>query len=287
MEKMNDLNDLLKHEIQDLYSVEEQIIEAMPAMIEKAGNKTLKKALNDHLKITQEHKNRLDKVKKILELGAEESENKGFLSSIFGGGKHVCKGMQGIIDEGDKIMNEDMTPQVLDAAIIACAQKIEHYEICGYGTARTYARELGLAEVQAILEKTLNEEYHADDQLTALAVQRINIEAGLSEKGTGDHSASGSVSTRSGKQTSRSRASEVMELEEVRSSAKGERKNASHSKANGKPRAAASTRSSTGREPASKRTSASTRTTSATKSTRGSERTGTTGRSGSSGRSRA
>src|SRR5690349_9378583 len=119
MEKMNDLKDLLKHEIQDLYSVEEQIIEAMPAMIEKAGNKTLKKALNDHLKITQEHKNRLDKIKKSLEFESDGSENKGFLSSIFGGGKHVCKGMQGIIDEGDKIMNEDMTPQVLDAAIIA------------------------------------------------------------------------------------------------------------------------------------------------------------------------
>src|SRR5215213_3670931 len=85
--------------------------------------------------------------------------------------------MEGIIREGEKILGEPMEPQVVDAAIIACAQKIEHYEICGYGTARAYARELNLGDVAELLEQTLNEEYEADDLLTDLAVGRLNEKA--------------------------------------------------------------------------------------------------------------
>ena len=176
---MINLKDLLVHEVLDLYSAEEQIIAALPKMIEKAGNNQLKKALQDHLKVTEEQKNRLDEVKKLL-LGAEEAENQGKskgLFGLFGGGSHKCKGTQGLIEEGEKIMGEDMTPEVLDAAIIASAQKIEHYEICGYGTARAYARELNLGDVAELLEETLNEEYEADDLLTDLAVGRLNEKA--------------------------------------------------------------------------------------------------------------
>ncbi|HJW16913.1 MAG TPA: ferritin-like domain-containing protein [Flavisolibacter sp.] len=176
MDKMKDLLDLLKHEVQDLYSVEEQIIAAMPLMIEKANNRELKKALQTHLKVTQKQLSRLEQVQNMMGIEQDNDEKKGLFSRLFKT-KQVCKGMQGIIEEGNKVMKEDMNADVLDAAIIASAQKIEHYEICGYGTARTYARELGLNEVCQLLEATLNEEYEADDLLTKLAVTRINKEA--------------------------------------------------------------------------------------------------------------
>jgi ferritin-like metal-binding protein YciE len=178
MEKMNDLRDLLKHEIEDLQSVEDQILEALPKMIDKANNPDLKRALSEHLKVTEQHKTRLEKIMKEVQKGGEGSngKKKGILG-IFGGGKHVCKGMKGIIEEGEKIMNADISPEALDAAIIASAQKVEHYEICGYGTARTFARELGMEQIARQLEQTLNEEYAADDLLTNLAVMGVNEEA--------------------------------------------------------------------------------------------------------------
>ena len=193
---MINLRDLLVHEVQDLYSAEEQIIEALPKMIEKANNKQLKKTLQDHLKVTEQQKKRLDEAKKLLMGGEEASEggkNKGFFSNLFGGGgSQKCRGTEGLIEEGEKVMAEDMTPEVLDAAIIACAQKIEHYEICGYGTARAYARELNLRDVADLLEETLNEEYEADDLLTALAVGRLNEEAQNAEE-EGEGSGGGGV----------------------------------------------------------------------------------------------
>ena len=199
MEKMIDLKDLLIHEVQDLYSAEEQIIEAMPAMIEKAKNPTLVKALKEHLKVTENQKARLEQVQKLL--GREDNEGnngsngnkkKGFFSSLFGDtdSGQTCLGMQGLIEEGEKVMAEDMSPKVLDAAIIASAQKIEHYEICGYGTARAYARELNLGQVAELLEETLDEEYEADDLLTDLAVGRINEEAEGGKNGSGNSKSS-------------------------------------------------------------------------------------------------
>lgn len=178
MEKMNDLKDLFKHEIHDLYSVEEQIISALPTMIEKAKNPQLKKALQTHLKITEKQLSRLEQVQNMMgNKNKEDKEEKGGLFSRLFKSRQVCRGMEGILEEGNKIMNEDMNPDVLDAAIIAAAQKVEHYEICGYGTARTYARELGLAEEAKLLEQTLNEEYEADDLLTQLAITHINSKA--------------------------------------------------------------------------------------------------------------
>ena len=177
MEKMNDLKDLLKHEIQDLYSAEEQIIAALPTMIEKAKNPELKKSLQDHLRVTKQQLSRLEQVQTQLGNKTENgSETKGLLSRLFKS-RQVCRGMQGLIEEGNKVMGEDMHPDVLDAAIIACAQKIEHYEICGYGTARTFARELGMEKAAQLLEQTLNEEKEADQTLTGIAESSINMSA--------------------------------------------------------------------------------------------------------------
>lgn len=184
MEKIINLKDLLKHEILDLYSAEEQIIEGLPKMIEKASDAELKEALNNHLQVTMTHKERLDDIKKVLLEEDEDpgTEGNGFFSNLFGGVDSVtCKGTEGLIKEAGKMMGEDMTTEVMDAAIIGAAQKIEHYEIAGYGTAHAYAKELGLDYVASLLMQTLNEEYEADDALTELAVGQLNIEAEFAE----------------------------------------------------------------------------------------------------------
>src|ERR1051326_2963358 len=174
MENMNQLRDLLKHEIKDLYSAEEQIIDALPKMIEKANNKNLKKALQDHLEVTEKQKGRLDDA---LELLDEEKEEQGKGALGLFKGQQKCLAMEGLISEGEKLMKEDMSPEVTDAAIIAAAQKIEHYEISSYGTARAYAQELNLDEVENLLAETLDEEYEADELLTEMAESRINQRA--------------------------------------------------------------------------------------------------------------
>jgi ferritin-like metal-binding protein YciE len=152
-------------------------------MIEMSTSPELKKALNEHLKVTREQKKRLEKVQQALTRGAnqENGTGKSFFERIFGGGTK-CKGMEGLIKEGQKMMSEDMDPQVRDAAIIASCQKIEHYEISGYGTARAYANQLNLVEVERLLQTTLNEEYKADDLLTVLALQKVNADAGADNK---------------------------------------------------------------------------------------------------------
>jgi len=176
MAQMLNLNDLLKHEVDDLLSAEEQIIEALPKMIEKATEPQLKKALNEHLQVTKTHKERIQKVKTLLENRSDESKSEpGLLEKIFGGTK--CKGTEGLIKEGEKLMGENMDNKVRDAAIIAAAQKIEHYEISGYGTARAYAMQLGFDDIEQLLTQTLNEEYEADDNLTALALFDVNLQA--------------------------------------------------------------------------------------------------------------
>ncbi len=177
MEKIIDLKDLLKHEILDLYSAEEQIIEGLPKMIEKANDPQLKEALSSHLEVTKKQKDRLDNIKRTL-MESNEDEDNGFFTNLFGGTNSVkCKGTEGLIKEAEKLMGEEMTPEAMDAAIIGAAQKIEHYEIAGYGTARAYAAELNLDYVAAQLEETLDEEYEADDLLTDLAVGQVNIDA--------------------------------------------------------------------------------------------------------------
>lgn len=171
MEKLSDLRALLVHEVKDVYSAEEQILAALPGMIEKASNSQLKKALQDHFRTTRNQKQRLDKVQQLLKV-EEDQRGSGKKSGILGlfGTSEKCKGMQGILQEGEKITSEDIDPEVMDAAIIASCQKVEHYEICAYGTLKAYAKELGLTQVVKLLDETLAEEYEADVLLTQLAV---------------------------------------------------------------------------------------------------------------------
>ncbi len=235
MEKMNDLKDLLRHEIEDLYSAEEQIIKALPLMIEKANNATLKNSLAEHLEVTHGQKKRLDQVQKLM--GEKKSgEKKGLFSGLFGG-KHECKAMKGIIEEANTVMAEDMNPEVMDAAIIASAQKVEHYEITSYGTARSFARELGLTKVQELLQATLDEEYEADNLLTVLAESSINEEAETADE------ASASNNRRTASE--RSRAAEMEPVSNKRSSASG-RSSSGSSERSGSRSNASSRKSSPG-----------------------------------------
>ena len=185
MDQITDLRELLKHELKDLYSAETQIIDAMPAMIETARNPQLKKALSDHLRVTRDQKKRLEQIEELLNYeNIKADEDGGFFANLFRSaeGEQHCKAMEGIIKEGENIMSEDMEPEVMDAAIIAAAQKIEHYEIGSYGTARAYAEQMGLTEVEKLLRQTLDEEYFADDSLTVIAVNKVNLKA---ESGNG------------------------------------------------------------------------------------------------------
>jgi len=179
MPTIDTLDALLKHELKDLYSAETQIIEALPQMIEAASAPELKKALQQHLAVTKTQKKRLDEVQKLLGEENTPAQPKGFFANLFKSneGEQHCKAMEGLVKEGSTLLKEDMTPEVMDAAIIASAQKIEHYEISSYGTARAFALQLQLHKVANLLKQTLNEEYEADDSLTALALSKVNLEA--------------------------------------------------------------------------------------------------------------
>ncbi|HZH95209.1 MAG TPA: ferritin-like domain-containing protein [Flavisolibacter sp.] len=177
MEKMDELHELLQHDLQMLLSAEEQLITAMPAMIAKATNPALKQALEQHLQITRSQRERLVDVQQMIGSDKDSvTDHSGLLARLLGGGT-TCKGMQGLIEEGQKVMAENLSDEVMDAAIIGGSQKIEHFEIAAYGTARTYAQHLGLTQVAQLLQQTLDEEYRADELLTQLAVRDVNLQA--------------------------------------------------------------------------------------------------------------
>lgn len=159
---MKDLKDLFEHHLKDLYSAESQLIKALPKMAKKAQDKKLKKAFEDHLEETKEHKERLSEICKEL----------GFKAT-----GETCKAMKGLIEEAEDFLKEDASEDVRDAGLIADAQRVEHYEISGYGTVVRYAKELGHKEVASKLQKTLDEEYNADKKLNKLAESRLNKEA--------------------------------------------------------------------------------------------------------------
>lgn len=159
---LQSLEDLLLHDLKDLYNAENQMLKSLPRMAKKASAPELRKALETHLKVTQGQVKRLEKVFEALD---EKPKGK------------TCLGMKGLVEEAREIMSEDAGDDVLDAAIIAAAQKAEHYEIAAYGTARTYAEMLGNEEAARLLQQTLDEEGEADKRLTALAEQLVNVEA--------------------------------------------------------------------------------------------------------------
>ena len=164
MSKITSLHDLLIHELQDIYHAESQIVKALPTMIEAASHTELQNAFQEHLSQTENQLSRLEQAFKILGIPAKGKK---------------CEGMAGLIEEGEQVMDEDMAPAVRDAALIATAQKVEHYEIAAYGCVRTYAEMLGHIEVQQLLSETLAEEEMTDKKLTALAKDFINAEAEL------------------------------------------------------------------------------------------------------------
>jgi ferritin-like metal-binding protein YciE len=160
--KLETLQDLYVEELKDLYSAENQILKALPDMIDAASSPDLKQGFQMHLKQTEEQVARLEQI--FGKLGASPR------------GKH-CKGMEGVLAEGKELLKEDAEPDVLDAGLIAAAQHVEHYEIAGYGTVCTYAKLLGDNESADLLYKTLQEEEQTDKKLTQIAESSINAQA--------------------------------------------------------------------------------------------------------------
>jgi ferritin-like metal-binding protein YciE len=159
--KFSNLEDLFADELKDLYSAENQLLKALPKMAKAATSPKLKKGFQKHSKETEQHVERLKKVCAQLDITPT--------------GK-TCKAMQGLVAEGQEVIDEKMEPEVKDAALIAAAQRVEHYEIAGYGCVRTYAQLLGNQRIAQTLQRTLDEEGNTDKTLTKLA-KSINVEA--------------------------------------------------------------------------------------------------------------
>src|SRR6476469_3417200 len=164
---MDSLKDLYIDELKDLYNAENQLLKALPKMAKKASAPQLKKAFQDHLTQTEGHVTRLEKIFKAL---GEKPTGK------------VCKAMKGLVEEGKEVIEEDGDDSVLDAALIGAAQRVEHYEMAGYGVVRTFASLLGEEDAMGLLQRTLNEEGEADKKLTKLAESIINVEASNAEE---------------------------------------------------------------------------------------------------------
>jgi ferritin-like metal-binding protein YciE len=164
---MDSLKDLYVDELKDLYNAENQLLKALPKMAKKASAPELKRAFQDHLVQTKGHVERLEKIFKGL---GEKPTGK------------TCKAMKGLVEEGKEVIEEDGDASVLDAALIGAAQRVEHYEMAGYGVVRTFASLLGENSAVAALQRTLNEEGEADKKLTKLAESIINVDASKAEK---------------------------------------------------------------------------------------------------------
>jgi ferritin-like metal-binding protein YciE len=161
--KMTTLEDLYIDTLKDLYSAENQIIKALPKMAKAANSPELKRGFERHLEQTRQQVSRIEKIFSSQENASPRGKK--------------CVGMEGLIQEGEEIIKEEADPAVKDAGLIAAAQKVEHYEIAAYGTARTYAKTLGYHEAARLLQQTLDEESQTNENLTALAESHINIDA--------------------------------------------------------------------------------------------------------------
>jgi ferritin-like metal-binding protein YciE len=160
-EDMNPLQELLVDELKDLYSAENQIIKALPRMAKKAASPELRRAFETHLEETRNQAGRLEQIAEEMDFSLRGKK---------------CKGMEGLLEEGKEVMQE-FDEETLDAGMIGAAQKVEHYEIAGYGTARAHANMLGLKRVAKLLQQTLDEEARTDKKLSQLAESAVNIEA--------------------------------------------------------------------------------------------------------------
>jgi ferritin-like metal-binding protein YciE len=160
--KLESLRDLYVEQLKDLYSAETQLVDALPRMADAAAAPELKNAFREHLDQTRQHVERLEKIFRGM-----NEKPKG----------ETCEGMKGLIKEGEEMIKRKGEPEVIDAGLIAAAQRVEHYEIAGYGTVRTYAELLGDQEAVRLLERTLQEEEETDEKLTAIATSGVNEEA--------------------------------------------------------------------------------------------------------------
>ena len=163
--KLNSLRDLLLEELRDLYNAEQQLIEALPKMADAAKAPDLKSAFAHHLEQTKQQASRLEH----LFAGIHEKAS-----------GETCEAMKGLIKEGELMVKAQGDADVRDAGLIAAAQRVEHYEMAGYGTARTLARGLGEHEMASVLQQTLNEESQTDKKLTAIAESHVNVSAARS-----------------------------------------------------------------------------------------------------------
>jgi ferritin-like metal-binding protein YciE len=175
--EMNRLKHLYVEEMKDLYSAESQLVKALPKMAKASTSKDLRAGFEEHLNQTREHVARLEKIFKAL---GENPKGK------------KCKGMEGLIKEGAEMIEEDPAPEELDAGLISAAQRVEHYEIAGYGCVSTYAKLLGEDQAASLLRQTLGEEKETDKKLSQLA-DRINLVASTSEESDGGSSQSRKV----------------------------------------------------------------------------------------------
>lgn len=164
--ELESLRDLYVDELKDVYNAEKQILKALPRMAKKASHEELRTAFEDHITVTEEQVRRLETIFDDLGLPARGKK---------------CLGMEGLIAEGKEMMNEDAEPEVLDAAMISAAQRVEHYEIAAYGTLRTYARQLGFENHAELLQRTLDEEGAADKMLSQIAESSVNLDAESAE----------------------------------------------------------------------------------------------------------
>lgn len=162
---LNNLEDLYVHELRDIYNAEKQITQALPKLAKAASNEDLKNGFEQHLEQTKGHVQRLEKIFKRLETTSSGEK---------------CKGMEGLLEEGGRLMSEKAQPDVLDAGMIVAAQKVEHYEIAVYGSLCKYAQLLGYEDDAQLLQQTLHEEKETDDRLTELA-ESINEQAQVGE----------------------------------------------------------------------------------------------------------
>jgi ferritin-like metal-binding protein YciE len=160
--KMRTLEDLYVDHLKDLYSAEKQLVKALPKMAKNASSPDLQKAFQEHLRQTERQVERIERI--FSELDGSPRGKK-------------CVGMEGLIEEGNEIMKEDAEPEVMDAGLIAAAQKVEHYEIASYGTVRAWAERLGFDRAARLLQETLDEESMANEKLTQIAESHVNMEA--------------------------------------------------------------------------------------------------------------
>ena len=163
--QLQTLQDLFQHEISDLYSAETQLVTALPQMAQAASNEELRDAFEQHLQETRDHVRRLEEIR----------------GQIGGSITEECEGMCGLIEEGREIVSAPGDPAVKDAALISAAQRVEHYEIAAYGTARTLADELDLGDAKDLLDQTLDEESNADKLLTKIATGGM-FKAGINQQ---------------------------------------------------------------------------------------------------------